>query len=125
MDCERTEFSHFFRESYSPPPPGSLYNTPSGDYSHPDPCITYYYDREPEKDYEGGQHTGAATQDTVGNMTYHTVGLTPTCSWLLRSKRGGRRLPLPALHILIVPLPSHRTLRLIRNIIKADLVTSD
>lgn len=46
-------------------------------------------------------------------------------NWLSRSNRSHYRLPLPTPHILTVPLLSHRTLKLSRNIIEAGLVTSD
>jgi hypothetical protein len=54
-----------------------------------------------------------------------SLGLKRTYSWLLRSKRSRRQLPLPALYVLAVPLLSHRTLKLTRSMIKAGLVTSD
>jgi hypothetical protein len=41
-----------------------------------------------------------------------------------KSKKSRRRLPLPAPHVLAVNLLSNRTLKLIRNMIKAELVTA-
>ena len=48
-----------------------------------------------------------------------------TCYWLSKSKRSRRRLALPAPHVLLVALLSQRTLRLIKYMIKVELVTAD
>jgi hypothetical protein len=52
------------------------------------------------------------------------LNLKGTCYWLLKSKRSHHRLLLPAPHSLLVAILSIRTLRLIKNINKVELVTA-
>jgi hypothetical protein len=53
------------------------------------------------------------------------LSLKEICNWLWKSRRSRYRLPLPAPHALAIPLLSHCTLKLSRNMIEAGLVASD
>jgi hypothetical protein len=60
-------------------------------------------------------------EEGVGKTSLNLKG---TCYWLSKSKRSRRRLPLPAPHSLLVAILSIRTLGLIRNMNKVELVTA-
>src|SRR2546430_15475468 len=60
---------------------------------------------------------------TVEGATKTPLSLEETCNWLSESKRSGHQLRLPGPQVPSLSLLRHRTLQLIRNMIKAELVT--